>query len=143
MEHNIDDTAHLKLATKYLIRSRRLFWNVSFSEEAFPRSPFGRLPFAFRFTQRDFARGWECYFITVRVEKNTRQKLGQERRPVVASCVWLEVRPRSTSDEFPGWVIIRDNSHVKNTLLSLNQGNFTKFCVAVSFTLVDLKFLVQ
>ena len=75
--------------------------------------------------------------------KNTRQKLGQERRPVVASCVWLEVRPRSTSDEFPGWVIIRDNSHVKNTLLSLNQGNFTKFCVAVSFILVDHKFLVQ
>lgn len=75
--------------------------------------------------------------------KNARQKLGQERRPVVASCVWLEVSPRSTSDEFPGWVIIRDNSHVKNTLLSLNQGNFTKFCVAVSFTLVDLKFLVH
>lgn len=75
--------------------------------------------------------------------KNARQKLGQERRPVVASCVWLEVSPRSTSDEFPGWVIIRDNSHVKNTLLSLNQGNFTKFCVAVSFTLVDLKFLIQ
>ena len=75
--------------------------------------------------------------------KNTRQKLGQERRPVVASCVQLEVRPRSTGDEFPGWVIIRDNSHVKNTLLSLNQGNFSTFCVAVSFTLVDLKFLVQ
>ena len=73
--------------------------------------------------------------------KNTRQKLGQERRPVVASCVWLEVRPRSTSDEFPGWVIIGDNSHMKN--MSLNQGNFTTFCVAVSFTLVDLKFLVQ
>ena len=75
--------------------------------------------------------------------KNTRQKLGQECRPVVASCVWLEVRPRSTSEEFPGWVIIRDNSHVKNTLLSLYQRNFTKFCVAVSFNLVDLKFLVQ
>ena len=50
-----------------LLSSRRLFWNVSFSEEAFPRSPFGGLPF--RFTQRDLARGWECYFITVRVEK--------------------------------------------------------------------------
>ena len=31
---------------------------------------------------------------------------------------------------------------VKNTLLSLNQGNFSQFCLAVSFTLVDLKFLV-
>ena len=32
---------------------------------------------------------------------------------------------------------------MKNTLLSLNQGNFAKFCMAVSFTLADLKFLVQ
>lgn len=28
-------------------------------------------------------------------------------------------------------------------LVSLNQGNLVKFCVAVSFTLVDLKFLIQ
>ena len=32
---------------------------------------------------------------------------------------------------------------MKNTLLTLNQGKFAKFCVAVSFTLVDLKFLAQ
>ena len=32
---------------------------------------------------------------------------------------------------------------MKNTMLSLNQGNFAKFCMAVSFTLADLKFLVQ
>ena len=29
---------------------------------------------------------------------------------------------------------------MKNTLLTINQGKFAKFCVAVSFTLVDLKF---
>ena len=29
------------------------------------------------------------------------------------------------------------------TLQSLNQGGFTKFCTSVSFTLVDLKFLVK
>ena len=32
---------------------------------------------------------------------------------------------------------------MNNTLLTLNQGKFAKFCVAVSFTLVDLKFLAQ
>ena len=32
---------------------------------------------------------------------------------------------------------------MKNTLLSLNQGDFAKFCIAVSFTHVELKFLVQ
>ena len=31
----------------------------------------------------------------------------------------------------------------ENTLKSLNQGGFAKSCMAVSFTLVDLKFLVQ
>ena len=32
--------------------------------------------------------------------------------------------------------------HVEYTLLSFNQGNFAKFCVAISFALVDPKFLV-
>ena len=32
---------------------------------------------------------------------------------------------------------------MKNTLSSLNNGNFAKFCLAVSFALFDLQFLVQ
>ena len=28
-------------------------------------------------------------------------------------------------------------------IIQLNQGNFAKFCMAVSFTLIDLKFPVQ
>ena len=31
----------------------------------------------------------------------------------------------------------------EETLMSLNLGNFAEFCMAVSFTLVDLKFAVQ
>ena len=80
------------------------------------------------------------------------------------------VRPRSTSDEFRSRVIIENCRlfqyggifqsyqqatwlnqtstllhalHVKNTSLSLDQGNFAKFRMAVSFTLIDLKFLDQ
>ena len=43
----------------------------------------------------------------------------------------------------PDMNIITCFTHVKNTFLSLNQGKFAKFCLSVSFTLVDLKFLVQ
>ena len=32
---------------------------------------------------------------------------------------------------------------VMSTLKNLNQGGFAKFCMAASFTLVDLRFLVQ
>ena len=86
---------------------------------------------------------------------SAQKKYRSETRSIMSPrCVWLcehvvlkslrlEVRPRSTSDEFPSRVIIEDNLHVKNALLSLNQGNFAKFCMAVSFTFVDLKFLVQ
>ena len=40
------------------------------------------------------------------------------------------------------WTLL-DALPVKNTLLSLSQGNFAKFSIPVSFTLVDLQFLVQ
>ena len=86
-----------------------------------------------------------------------------------------EVRPRSTGNEFPSRVIIKNyrrlqygelssnticdlptfkrrdcTRHVHYNMLymwriycfHLNQGNFAKFFMAVSFTLVDLKFLV-
>ena len=49
------------------------------------------------------------------------------------------VKPRDWTKHEPYNLALR----VENTFLSLNQGNFDKFCVAVSFTLVDLKFLVH
>ena len=82
----------------------------------------------------------------------------------------LKIRTRSTSNDFPSRVItvgycnmadyhpwltnsqatwfhrtwrVQHTLQVKNTLFSLSRRNFAKFCVAVSFTPVDPKFLVQ
>ena len=84
---------------------------------------------------------------------------------VIPKSQLLEVRPRSTSDEFLSRVIIgncqlfqyggllRQHQYCdlyiitylpcENTLPRLNQGNFAKFCMAVSFTIIDVEFLVQ
>ena len=76
-------------------------------------------------------------------------------------CSKLKIRTRSTSNDFPSrvnyhpWLTssqttwlhrtwrVQHTLQVKNTLFSLSRRNFAKFCVAVSFTPVDPKFLVQ
>ena len=69
--------------------------------------------------------------------------MGGEGREVLVIVSLFQALLSFTNPEWRGYAQTLHALHVRNTLLSLNQGNFAKFCVAVSFALVDLKFLVQ